>query len=221
MIVEDDKKLAGVMKRVLRQEGHAAEVAYDGEEALDLLDGGSFDVVILDVMLPKLLGTDVCRRARESGNNSAILMLTALDSTEDKVLGLDAGADDYLAKPFAFAELLARIRALSRRRAPVVSDVLRAGDIVLDPSKHEVMRAGERIDLTPTEFALLQFLMQNKGHALSREQILDNVWGYDFAPAANVVDIYVHYLRNKVDKGKAKRLIHTIRGIGYRLSEAS
>jgi DNA-binding response OmpR family regulator len=209
------------MRRVLQREHHVVELVPDGRQALDLLEVGDFDVVVLDRMLPKLSGTEVCQRLRKDGNATPILMLTALDSIEDKVEGLDAGADDYLAKPFAFAELLARIRALTRRRQAITSDILKVGDLVLDPVKHEVTRDGHAIDLTPKEFALLEFLMQHPGQVLSRAQIMDQVWGYDFASVANVVDIYVHYLRNKIDKGQGNRLIKTVRGIGYRLGDNS
>ncbi len=209
------------MQRVLQREHHVVEVVGDGRDALDLLEVGDFDVVILDRMLPGLSGTQVSQRLRKDGNATPILMLTALDSIEDKVEGLDAGADDYLAKPFAFAELLARIRALTRRRETITSDVLEVGDLLLDPVKHEVKRGSQEIDLTPKEFALLEFLMQHAGQALSRSQIMDQVWGYDFSSVANVVDIYVHYLRNKIDKGQSRPLIKTVRGIGYRLGDDS
>ena len=219
LVVEDDAKLARLMKRVLQRECHVVEVVGDGSEALDMLEGGEFDVVVLDRMLPAASGTDVCRRMRARGDATPVLLLTALDSVEDRVEGLDAGADDYLPKPFAFAELLARIRALARRRGEVTGPVLQVQDLVLDLAKHEVRRNDTVIELTPKEFALLAFLMQHAGRVLSRDQIMDQVWGYDFASVANVVDIYIHYLRNKIDRGRSKRLIRTVRGVGYCLGD--
>jgi DNA-binding response OmpR family regulator len=217
--VEDDARLAEVMQRVLQRECHVVEVATDGAEALDLLAAGKFDVVVLDRLLPALDGVEACKQMRKRGDSTPVLMLTALDSTDDKVTGLDAGADDYLAKPFSFAELEARIRALTRRQGSVTTDVIQVEDLVLDPMKHQVLRGNEEIDLTAKEFALLAFLMRNHGLALSRGQILDQVWGYDFASVANVVDMYVHYLRKKIDAGRRKSLISTVRGVGYRLGE--
>ena len=207
------------MQRVLQRECHVVEVATDGAEALDLLAAGKFDVVVLDRLLPALDGVEACKQMRKRGDSTPVLMLTALDSTDDKVTGLDAGADDYLAKPFSFAELEARIRALTRRQGSVTTDVIQVEDLVLDPMKHQVLRGNEEIDLTAKEFALLALLMRNHGLALSRGQILDQVWGYDFASVANVVDMYVHYLRKKIDAGRRKSLISTVRGVGYRLGE--
>jgi DNA-binding response OmpR family regulator len=169
--------LAELMKRVLQRESHVVEVAVDGQEAVDMLEIGQFDIVVLDRMLPFLTGTEVCQQMRKRGDATPVLMLTALDSIEDRVEGLDAGADDYLSKPFAFAELSARIRALTRRRGEVTGPVLEVEDLVLDPAKHEVTRSGHVIDLTPKEFALLEFLMQHPGQVLSRSQIMDQVWG--------------------------------------------
>jgi DNA-binding response OmpR family regulator len=209
------------MKRVLQRECHIVEVVGDGRDALDMLEAGEFDVVVLDRMLPAASGTDVCRRMRKRGDATPVLMLTALDSIEDRVEGLDAGADDYLPKPFAFAELSARIRALARRRSAVIGPVLQMEDLVLDPVRHEVSRGGRAIELTPKEFALLEYLMQHPGQVLGRGQIMDHVWGYDFASVANVVDIYVHYLRNKIDRGPGRKLIKTVRGVGYRLGDSA
>jgi DNA-binding response OmpR family regulator len=217
--VEDDARLAEVMQRVLQRECHVVEVATDGAEALDLLAAGKFDVVVLDRLLPALDGVEACKQMRKRGDSTPVLMLTALDSTDDKVTGLNAGADDYLAKPFSFAELEARIRALTRRQWTVITDVIHVEDLVLDPMTHQVLRGNEEIDLTAKEFSLLAFLMRNHGLALSRGQILDQVWGYDFASVANVVDMYVHYLRKKIDAGRRKSLISTVRGVGYRLGE--
>jgi DNA-binding response OmpR family regulator len=204
------------MQRVLQRECHVVEVATDGREALDLLAAGKFDVVVLDRLLPVVDGVEACRRMRKRGDSTPVLMLTALDSTQDKVAGLDAGADDYLAKPFSFDELQARIRALTRRRGTVASDVLQVEDLLLDPVTHQVFRGEVEIELTAKEFALLEFLMRNQGQALTRGQIMDQVWGYDFASVANVVDMYVHYLRKKIEGGRHSRLINTVRGVGYR-----
>jgi DNA-binding response OmpR family regulator len=220
LLVEDDVRLAKLMKRVLAEEGHVVDAANDGATGLDLAVGGEFDAIILDVMLPKIDGFEVCRRLRKSDVDTPVLMLTARDAVDDRVRGLDAGADDYVAKPFAFSELLARLRALGRRRAPLGAEVLSVADLVLDESSHVVRRGGSEIDLTQKEFALLDYLMRHPGHVLTRSQILDNVWGYEFASMTNVVDIYIHYLRRKIGKGGTAKLIHTVRGVGYKIGES-
>ncbi|HXG42882.1 MAG TPA: response regulator transcription factor [Dehalococcoidia bacterium] len=220
LVVEDERRLAQVVRRVLEEEGHNVDLAYDGEEALSLAVDGSYDVIVLDILLPKLDGVEVCRSLRRARVDVPVLMLTALDSVEDRVRGLDAGADDYLPKPFAFQELLARIRALGRRRVdPREPDRLQVADLVLDLRRRRAERGGKVIELSPREFALLEFLMRNAGRVLTRSQILDHVWGYDFAPDSNLVDVYIAYLRRKVDKGHSRALIHTVRGHGYMLSE--
>ncbi len=220
LLVEDERRLAHLVKRVLEEEGHQVEVAHNGQDGLSLGLGGEFDVIILDILLPGIDGVEVCRALRKEKVDTPILMLTALDSVEDKVRGLDAGADDYLPKPFAFEELLARLRALSRRRVePRDPYYLQVGDLVLDLKRRRARRGKREIDLSPREFALLEVLMRNAGRVLTRSQILDRVWGYDFAPDSNVVDVYIAYLRRKVDKGHSKALIHTIRGYGYMISE--
>jgi two-component system copper resistance phosphate regulon response regulator CusR len=220
LLVEDERRLAQVVRRVLEEEGHNVDLAYDGEEAISLAVDGSYDVIVLDILLPKVNGVEVCRSLRRARVDVPVLMLTALDSVEDRVRGLDAGADDYLPKPFAFQELLARIRALGRRRVdPREPDRLQVGDLVLDLRRRRAEREGRNIELSPREFALLEFLMRNAGRVLSRTQILDHVWGYDFAPDSNLVDVYIAYLRRKVDKGHSRALIHTVRGHGYMLSE--
>ncbi len=220
LVVEDERRLAQVVRRVLEEEGHNVDLAYDGEEAVYLAREGSYDVIVLDVLLPKMDGVEVCRFLRRARVDTPVLMLTALDSIEDRVRGLDAGADDYLPKPFAFQELLARIRALGRRRVdPREPDRLQVGDLVLDLRRRRAERGGKAIELSPREFALLEFLMRNVGRALSRSQILDHVWGYDFAPDSNLVDVYIAYLRRKVDKGHPRPLIQTVRGYGYMVSE--
>ena len=220
LVVEDERRLAQVVRRVLEEEGHNVDLAYDGEEALSLAVDGSYDVIVLDILLPKVDGVEVCRSLRRARVDVPVLMLTALDSVEDRVRGLDAGADDYLPKPFAFQELLARIRALGRRRVdPRGPDRLQVADLVLDLRRRRAERGGKVIELSPREFALLEFLMRNAGRVLTRTQILDHVWGYDFAPDSNLVDVYIAYLRRKVDKGHSRALIHTVRGHGYMLSE--
>jgi two-component system copper resistance phosphate regulon response regulator CusR len=220
LVVEDERRLAQVVRRVLEEEGHNVDLAYDGEEALSLAVDGSYDVIVLDILLPKVDGVEVCRSLRRARVDVPVLMLTALDSVEDRVRGLDAGADDYLPKPFAFQELLARIRALGRRRVdPREPDRLQVADLVLDLRRRRAERGGKVIELSPREFALLEFLMRNAGRVLTRTQILDHVWGYDFAPDSNLVDVYIAYLRRKVDKGHSRALIHTVRGHGYMLSE--
>jgi DNA-binding response OmpR family regulator len=215
LVVEDDQRLARLIKRVLEEELHVVDLAYDGSDALYKGEDGAFDVIILDVMLPEMDGVAVCRRLREAGVHTPVLMLTARDAVEDRVRGLDAGADDYLPKPFAFAELLARLRALTRRRAPVAGQVLAVADLTLDPVRRRVERGGRTIDLTPKEFALLEYLMRHPNQILTRTQIMDHVWSYEFSTLTNVVDLYIHYLRRKVDAGFRQRLIRTARGVGY------
>ena len=218
LVVEDELRLARLVKRVLEEEGHVVDLAADGEEGLALASESSFDAVVLDVLLPKVDGFEVCRRLRAAGVQTPILMLTARGSIEDRVAGLDAGADDYLTKPFAFEELLARVRALTRRQ-PVIatSSELRAGDLTMDLVRHEVRRGGRTIALTGKEYQLLEYFLRHPNQVLTRSQILDHVWGYDAEPGTSVVEIYVHYLRNKVDRGETKPLLYTIRGVGYTL----
>jgi DNA-binding response OmpR family regulator len=219
LVVEDDQRLARLLKRVLSEERHAVDLAHSGEGGLDLALSGGYDLVILDLMLPDLDGVQVCRRLRAEGVSTPVLMLTARGAVEDRVAGLDAGADDYLVKPFAMAELLARVSALLRRRdrAPDVEAVLQVEDLVFDLLRHEVRRAGRVIELTPKEYALLEYLMRNPGLALSRTQIIDHVWRCDQDAVSNVVDIYIHYLRDKIDRGFERPLIKTVRGVGYKI----
>jgi two-component system, OmpR family, response regulator len=219
LIVEDDSRLARVMKRVLEDEGHVVDLARNGAAGLDLALTGDFDAMTLDVMLPGLDGFEVCKRLRAAGKSTPVLMLTAREAVHDRVHGLDSGADDYLAKPFAFEELLARLRALGRRRAPLGTDVLTVGDLHLDEITHEVRRGEGLLDLTPKEFALLDYFMRHKGKALTRSQIFDQVWGYEADVLSNVVDLYVHYLRRKVDKA-GEKLIRTVRGVGYKIDDS-
>ncbi len=217
LVAEDDVRLARVLKRVLEEDGHVVDVAPDGPRAMSLGSEDGIDVMVLDVMLPGADGFEVCRHLRLAGVKTPILMLTARSGVEDRVRGLDAGADDYLVKPFALAELQARIRALTRRAAPGADQPLRAGPLSLDVSRHSAVRDGREIPLTVKEFQLLEYLMRHPNQVLSRTQILESVWQYDREFTSNVVDIYVHYLRAKVDKGFPKPLICTVRGAGYLL----
>ncbi len=219
LLAEDDLRLARAVRRVFEEESHSVETIGDGPSALRKASGGEFDVLVLDVMLPELDGFDVCKRMRESGVQTPVLMLTARTAVQDRVKGLDCGADDYMVKPFAVAELLARVRALGRRGSRHTNGrgQLRAGDLLLDVSRHSAVRGEREIELTVKEFQLLELLLRHQGQVLSRTQILDHVWQYDRDFASNVVDIYIHYLRNKVDKGFDRQLIHTIRGVGYTL----
>jgi two-component system OmpR family response regulator len=218
LVVEDDRSLAEALRRGLVQEGHVVDVVHDGVEGLDLAESGVHDAVILDVMLPEMDGLTVARQLREGGIHVPVLMLTARDALPDRVRGLDAGADDYLTKPFAFEELLARVRAITRRGGAAVSEEqLVVGDLVMDTRAREVMRAGQLIDLPPREYALLEYLMRHPGQALSRTMILERVWEYGFDSFANVVDAAILRLRKAVDEGYDKQLIQTVRGVGYRI----
>lgn len=220
LLVEDERRLAQLVRRVLEEEGHTVDLAHDGEEGLQMAMDGSHDVIVLDVMLPAIDGFEVCRTLRRNRVDTPILLLTALDSVEDRVRGLDAGADDYLPKPFAFQELLARLRALGRRRVQARDpDELAVEDLVLDLRRRRAARDGRVIELSPKEFSLLEFLMRNQGRVVTRTQILDHLWGYDYATDSNLVDVYVAYLRRKVDKDEGHKLIRTIRGVGYALGD--
>jgi DNA-binding response OmpR family regulator len=222
LVVEDDQRLARLLQRVLAEERHAVDIAYAGGRGLDLALSGGYDLIILDLMLPDRDGVDVCRSLRAEGIEVPVLMLTARGSVEDRVGGLNAGADDYLVKPFAMAELLARVNALLRRRdrAFDVGTQLSVDGLTMDLLRREVRRDGRVIELTPKEFALLEYLMRNPGMALSRTQIIDHVWRYDLDAVSNVVDIYIHYLRDKIDRGARRPLIKTVRGVGYKIAEA-
>ena len=216
LVVDDDPGICDSLDRALRREDYAVTIARDGEEALAAIDSQCPDAVILDVSMPKLDGLSVCRRLRAAGSRVPILVLTARHSLGDKVAGLDAGADDYLAKPFALEELLARLRAIMRRAAPADgSNALTLGDLTLDPGTRVVMRAGMPIELTRTEYQLLEMFLRNPGQVLTRELIFDRVWGYDFGVNSNSLDVYIGYLRRKTEAGDQPRLIHTVRGVGY------
>jgi heavy metal response regulator len=221
LVAEDDRKVASHIRQGLQEEGYAVEVAPDGTAALDLLlDGPPFDLVILDVMLPGQDGFTVLRRLRERRIETPVLFLTARDTVPDRVAGLDLGADDYLTKPFSFDELLARVRALLRRGHGRRVPLLKVTDLTLDPATREVTRGNRKVELTVREFALLEFLMRNVGRVQSRSMLTEHVWGLNFDPESNVIDVYVGYLRRKVDGPGERRLIHTIRGAGYVLRDA-
>jgi len=217
LIVEDEKKMAGLIRRGLREEGMAVDVAERGEDALWMAGSTEFDAIVLDVMLPGIDGFTTCRRLREDGVWAPILILTARDAVADRVAGLDHGADDYLVKPFSFAELLARLRALVRRGTAERPAVLEAGGLRLDPATHSVSRDGTEISLSAKEFALLEVFMRHPGEAISRFTLLEHAWDYDYENRSNVVDVYVRYLREKVDRPFGTDTIETVRGVGYRL----
>jgi two-component system, OmpR family, response regulator MprA len=222
LVVDDERAVRDSLRRALELEGYDIELAADGSEALTrLTENGEAqpDAVILDVLMPGIDGLEVCRRLRRHGNRVPVLMLTARDEVENRVGGLDAGADDYVTKPFALEELLARIRALLRRVAESSEEVLRFADLELDPGTREVRRDGERIELTRTEFALLELFMRNPRQVLTRSIIFERVWGYDFGFASNSLDVYIGYLRRKTEAGDRPRLIQTVRGVGYALRE--
>ena len=218
LVVEDEKPIAQFLKESLTLEGFDVHVVFDGPEAIAALETFPPDVIILDLILPSLDGIEVCKRVRRK-STVPILMLTARDQVKDKVEGLEAGADDYLTKPFSFDQLLARIKSLLRRQKASVGDKLTIADLILNVKTHEVRRGKRRIELTSREFTLLEYLMLNRKVVLTREQILSRVWGYDFDPGTNIVDVYVKYLRDKVDKDQSKKLIRTIRNVGYTISE--
>ncbi len=215
LVVEDEKKVAGFIKQGLEEEGHAIDVAFDGREGLLMALDGVHDLIILDINLPKLDGLKVLQEFRKNQGKTPVLLLTVRAAIEDKVLGLDTGADDYLTKPFSFQELLARIRALLRRRVEAVPPLIQVADLSLDPARRVVSRGTERIDLSTKEFALLDYFMRNPGRVLTRTMIAEHVWDYDFDSMSNIIDVYVNYLRKKIDTGREPKLIHTVRGAGY------
>jgi two-component system copper resistance phosphate regulon response regulator CusR len=218
LLVEDEKKVADFVARGLRAEQFATDVAYDGEAGWELAAKYDYDLILLDLRLPRLSGTELLDRIRKKSKNTPVLILTARDSMGDKVAHFDAGADDYLTKPFAFAELLVRARAVLRRAPLKESAVHCAGDLELNRMSHQVRRAGKRIVLTSKEYALLEYLMANQGRVLSRTMIIEHVWDQSFHGLTNIVDVYVRHLRSKVDEPHARKLIHTVRGAGYCLS---
>jgi two-component system OmpR family response regulator len=217
LVVEDELKMAGLLRRGLTEDGNAVDVARTGDDAVWMAQAVDYDAIVLDVMLPGLDGVEVCRRWREKDVWAPVLMLTARDAVEDRVAGLDAGADDYLAKPFSFAELSARLRALVRRGSAERPAVLQVGDLRLDPATHQVWRDGTEIELSGKEFALLETFMRRPGDVLTRLQLLEHAWDYAYENRSNVVDVYIRYLREKIDRPFARSSIETVRGIGYRL----
>jgi DNA-binding response OmpR family regulator len=219
LVVEDERRLAYLLRRVLLGERHTVDLAHEGHAGLNLALSDTYDVVILDVMLPEIDGLEICRQMRTEQVMSPVLMLTARGAVEDRVTGLNVGADDYLTKPFAMEELLARINALLRRRDRRFDETfqLTVGDLTLDLMRHEAQRSGRVIELTAKEFALLEYLMRHPGQVMTRTQIIDAVWRYDLEALSNVVDIYIHYLRDKIDQGFSHPLIKTVRGVGYKI----
>ncbi|MDD5565725.1 MAG: response regulator transcription factor [Candidatus Omnitrophica bacterium] len=219
LLIEDEIKMVSFIQRGLKEEDYVVDVAHDGEKALFLAEVNPYDLIILDIILPVKDGITVCRELRSKKINVPILMLTSKNRVRDKVLGLNSGADDYLAKPFAFEELLARISALLRRNKQDKSGILKIADLEMDQLKHKVTRAGKEIQLTSKEFALLEYLMLNATYVVTRTMISEHVWHEDFDSFTNVIDVYMNFLRNKIDKGQKKQLIHTIHGKGYVLKE--
>jgi two-component system, OmpR family, response regulator len=220
LVVEDQVRMAGLLRRALKEEGHAVDVAVDGPEGLWLATENEYGAIVLDVMLPGLDGFQLCRRLRESGAWAPVLMLTARDSVTDRVRGLDAGADDYLVKPFSLLELAARLRALARRDGRSRPPVLAEGDLRLDPASKQAWRAGTELHLSPKEYSLLEFFLRHPGQVLSRSAIIEAVWDFAYDGGSNVVDQYVNYLRRKIDAPFARHDLETVRGMGYRLRRA-
>ena len=219
LIAEDERDLNRLICQALERAGHGVDACFDGQEALDFLAGAQYDCVILDIMMPKKDGRQVLQSLREGGSAVPVIFLTALDSVQDRIDGLDLGADDYLFKPFDLNELLARIRAVTRKYGAQKTSVLTVGDLTVDTVSHTVTRAGQPINLSAKEYAILEYMIRHKGAVLSRQQLEDHIWNYDYAGGSNVVDVYIAYLRKKVDAGFEKKLIHTIRGAGWTLRE--
>ncbi len=220
LVVEDNHRLSSSLQMNLSHEGYSVDTAYDGQEGQDLAELAPYDLILLDILLPKKDGLEVCRELRRRRIQTPILLLTARDSIDDRVQGLDCGADDYLVKPFAMRELLARLRALLRRNHPYTNGRLEIGDLIVDPVTHTVEREGCSIDLTPKEFALLEYFMYHPNQVVTREMIEQHIWNYDFECSSNVIDVYVRRLRRKIDDPFEVKLLATIRGIGYRLASA-
>jgi two-component system, OmpR family, copper resistance phosphate regulon response regulator CusR len=215
LVVEDEAKVGSFIRRALEEESYAVDLSVDGAEGLELALAGTYDLIVLDVMLPNVSGLEILQRLRKEKNKTPVLILTARAQLEQKVKGLDSGADDYLTKPFAIEELLARVRALLRRGMGETAGLLQVEDLLLNPATREVTRGGQRLDLTTKEYALLEYFMRNPGRILTRPMIAEHVWNLDFDTFTNVIDVYVNYLRNKIDRGRERKLIHTIRGSGY------
>jgi len=219
LIAEDERDLNNILAKRIRAAGYAVDACFDGCEALDYLIGADYDVAVLDILMPGMDGLEVLRRLRKEGRDTPVLLLTARDAVADRVRGLDAGASDYLVKPFAFDELMARVRVLLRTASASPTNVFTLADLTLDCNRHTVERAGTPVALSAKEFALLEYLLRNQGAVLSREQIENHVWDYNYEGGTNVVDVYIRYLRKKIDSGDGARLIHTVRGAGYVLRE--
>jgi len=219
LVVEDEVKITRFIKRGLEMEHYTIDVAYDGEEALEKAELNSYDLIILDIMLPKKSGIEVVGELRNKKIETPVIMLTAKDTVEDRVAGLDAGADDYLVKPFAFGELVARIRALLRREKTVKSTQLKIDDLILDPATHEVKRGGKEVMLSSKEYRLLDYMLRRPSHVCTRTMIGEHIWGYNFTDDSNVIDVYISYLRRKIDKGFRNKLIHTVRDVGYKIQD--
>lgn len=219
LIAEDEKSLNNVIAKTLTKNGYSVDSCFDGEEALDYLAGAEYDAVILDIMMPKIDGISVLKKLRASGSTTPVLFLTAKDAVSDRVHGLDAGADDYLVKPFAFDELLARIRVLLRRNTGSTENILRAANLTVDLNARTAFRDSTAITLSSKEFSILEYMMRNQGIVLTREKIEQHIWNYDYEGSSNVIDVYIRYLRKKIDDSYSPKLIHTVRGAGYVLKE--
>lgn len=215
LVVEDERDLNRVISKRLESEGYSVDRCFDGEEALDFIDVGEFDAIIMDIMMPRINGIEVLKQMRSRNNTTPVLLLTARDGIGDRVNGLDAGADDYLVKPFAFEELLARIRVMTRKASGNPTNVFSAADLTMDLNSHTVVRSDVNINLSAKEFEILEYLLRNKGIVLSREKIESHVWNFDYSGGTNVVDVYIRYLRKKIDDEFEPKLIHTVRGCGY------
>jgi len=219
LVVEDEQRLASIIKKGLSEEGFAVDTAYDGEEGQYMAESEQYDLIVLDIMLPKVSGLVICKELRQKNIRIPILMLTARATVEDKVAGLDSGADDYLTKPFSFLELRSRINALIRRSQQDSSPILKIANLELDPLKHRALRDGKSLSLTPKEFSILEFLLRHKDEVVSRTMITEHVWDYNFDSMSNIVDVFVASIRRAVDKRAKTKLIHTVRGVGYKISE--
>ncbi len=221
LVVEDEVKITRFIKKGLEMDHYTVETAYDGKEALEKIEINDYDLIILDIMLPKLDGIKVCKIIRDKKIETPIIMLTARDTVDDRIRGLDAGADDYLVKPFAFGELLARIRALLRRERTMKATKLKVADLTMNPATHEVFRGDKEIFLSSKEYRLLDYMMRRPGNVCTRTMIGEHIWGYNFNDDSNVIDVYISYLRKKIDSGFRSKLIHTIRDVGYKIQDKS
>lgn len=219
LVVEDERDMNRIICKNLKAEGYSADSRFDGEEALSYIETVSYDIIIMDIMMPKKNGWEVLSEIRKKGNTTPVLFLTAKDTVEDRVKGLDLGADDYIVKPFHFNELMARIRAMTRRKYGSISNEIKVGNLILDRGTHKVEREGKNIELSAKEFSILEYMMQNAGIVLSREKIEEHIWNYEYQGISNMIDVYIRYLRIKIDKDFETKLIHTVRGVGYVLKE--